>query len=656
VVDSVEREIRELRALFWSDRDPEGRAFVSLADAYRRMGELDQALELLVDGLGRHADFAPGHVVAGWVRRARGEGELAQEAFRSALALDDENTEALRGLAEVADERGEAALAADCRRRLAELEPGVNGDAPSAAVALPPPTFEDAAFEAPVFDAAAGDRVVEDPWGGDAEIVSSIDEAAPGADDMVLTADDIVVDTGEPAATEAVIPGVPEEAAAAPIQAAAPEPFAEAPPAPVTEADPWAAPVRAAADDEDGPVTRTMADLYARQNLHERALRIYRRLLERTPGDAGLADRVQEMETRIAAEAVGTDAHPVPIAELAPAPIESAIEPPAAPPAEPPDLPSVEPQVEPMVAMEPPAMAMDAAPAATDTPRAPLRAPARPPRRGADADVETLARDWAEGPGDTGELSTPFAWATRPAQPSVPAAGVGRPIGDYFRGLLAWEPGMQPEPAAPAKPVAEAAPMEVAEPVAEAAPMEVAEPAAEAASMEAVEPVAEAAAMGAMASFVEAAPTEAAASFAAPAPMELDEPVAEAAPMQAIEPLAEVAAPEVETPEIAEPFAEPVADVVPAEPAAVEAAAPLPIVAAPVAEVAPPAPAATARVVVPVEALAPDGRSERVVPIESLLATIVDIAALAPHVVDVATLAPDRPAGTGASGWMDPVR
>src|SRR5688500_13654508 len=109
VADSVEREIRELRALFWSERDPEGRAFAPLADAYRRMGDLDQALEVLTDGLDRHGDFAPGFVVAGWVRRARGEAELAAEAFRSALALDDENTEALLGLAEVADERGEVA-------------------------------------------------------------------------------------------------------------------------------------------------------------------------------------------------------------------------------------------------------------------------------------------------------------------------------------------------------------------------------------------------------------------------------------------------------------------------------------------------------------------------------------------------------------------
>jgi hypothetical protein len=123
-----------------------------------------------------------------------------------------------------------------------------------------------------------------------------------------------------------------------------------------------------------------MADLYARQGLHARALAVYRRLLERDPGDATLRTRIAELE-----------------------------------------------------ALSPGA------------------------RR--EVDVEKLARDWAEGPGDTGELSTPFAWT--PTRGSRPQRS-GPTAREYFRGLLSWEPGseVQAAPAPAAEQAAEAAVVE----------------------------------------------------------------------------------------------------------------------------------------------------------------------------------------------------
>ena len=103
---SVEDEIRELRSFFRSERDPEGHVFAPLADAYRRAGDLDQAVELLTEGLAKHSDFVPGHVVSGWVRHDRGDVVDAALAFRAALALDTENTEALAGLAGLGEESG----------------------------------------------------------------------------------------------------------------------------------------------------------------------------------------------------------------------------------------------------------------------------------------------------------------------------------------------------------------------------------------------------------------------------------------------------------------------------------------------------------------------------------------------------------------------
>ena len=55
---SLDQQIDSLREIQGSERDPEGRAFVHLADARRQNGELDEALEILEEGLERHPDFS----------------------------------------------------------------------------------------------------------------------------------------------------------------------------------------------------------------------------------------------------------------------------------------------------------------------------------------------------------------------------------------------------------------------------------------------------------------------------------------------------------------------------------------------------------------------------------------------------------------------
>jgi tetratricopeptide (TPR) repeat protein len=108
--------------LFWSDRDPDGRGFAPLADAYRRAGDAKQALELLGDGMDRHPDFAPGHVVAARLYVEQGLFTEAEIAARRVLDLDPENVDALRSLVRALDEEGEAVEAAKMREQLAALE------------------------------------------------------------------------------------------------------------------------------------------------------------------------------------------------------------------------------------------------------------------------------------------------------------------------------------------------------------------------------------------------------------------------------------------------------------------------------------------------------------------------------------------------------
>lgn len=104
--DPIDQEIRILRAIFWSERDPEGRAFVPLADAYLRKGDPQEALSLLEDGLGRHPGFSAAHLVAARVHRALGSGEAVGSSLARVLELDPENAAALRMRGELAETEG----------------------------------------------------------------------------------------------------------------------------------------------------------------------------------------------------------------------------------------------------------------------------------------------------------------------------------------------------------------------------------------------------------------------------------------------------------------------------------------------------------------------------------------------------------------------
>ncbi len=120
--ESLEQEIKKLRSYFWSDRDPDGRGFVPLADAYRRAGDLRQAKDLLLDGLKRHPTYASAHVVAAWVSRELSDAEAAVASMNQVLSLDPENLEALRTIAEIAEDQGDHETALDHFRKAAALD------------------------------------------------------------------------------------------------------------------------------------------------------------------------------------------------------------------------------------------------------------------------------------------------------------------------------------------------------------------------------------------------------------------------------------------------------------------------------------------------------------------------------------------------------
>ncbi len=76
------------------EKNPEGRLFVHLAEAYRRSGELEKARAILNQGLERHSDYLSARIVlapdAGVYRIERGaRTDITAGKFATVITTDD---------------------------------------------------------------------------------------------------------------------------------------------------------------------------------------------------------------------------------------------------------------------------------------------------------------------------------------------------------------------------------------------------------------------------------------------------------------------------------------------------------------------------------------------------------------------------------------
>ena len=381
MTQSLEGEIRTLRSLFWSDRDPDGLGFAPLADAYRRAGDAKQALELLGDGMDRHPDFTPGHVVAARLYVEQGLFTEAEIAARRVLDLDPENVDALRSLVRALEEEGETVDTAKVREQLAILDPE-------------PQEHEMSDDSSTVEEPEAQEDVVEfDPFALE-EVLAEEEEVA---DFAALAPDEpeAAAEEEEVADFAALAPDEPEAAAeeeeVADFAALAPdEPEAAAEEEEVADFAALA-PDEAAPDEPTEQIqTRTMADLYVIQGLIDRAIDVYQHLVDDAPDDAGLRARLEELKAgdrEIDVAGGGTEAN---------------------------------------------------------TPRPQAVEEAAEADESGYGEVETLARDLV-GSGDAEhEVETPFAWAEGVSE-GQPEVVDGPSIGRFFDDLLSYGRASEPE-------------------------------------------------------------------------------------------------------------------------------------------------------------------------------------------------------------------
>jgi len=128
-------------------KDPHSTAFVSLAEAYRQMGLLDDALEIVEKGVAFLPKFSPGYTCLGRIQGQRGELKAAYAAFSRALEIDPDSVPTLKGLARVCGVLGQKERSRELLERASHIQPedaavakmlAALGPAPSAPVAVVP--------------------------------------------------------------------------------------------------------------------------------------------------------------------------------------------------------------------------------------------------------------------------------------------------------------------------------------------------------------------------------------------------------------------------------------------------------------------------------------------------------------------------------------
>jgi len=204
--------------------------FAAVADAYRKSGQIDRALEVLNAWIDARPNYTSGHIVRGRCHLDQQNDVEALAAFQRVLELDPENIIAVKSLGEIAERQGQRDTAREWVGRLLEIDP-MNEEGQAALDRLSRPPEE--AMEASGAEGAEGpegaDEVAEAAEvGGEEPLPGTVRERTVSFADIRMPAEGSLPAEGSPPAEE------PVEAEAAPE----PEPEAEPAPPPAAPAHP----------------------------------------------------------------------------------------------------------------------------------------------------------------------------------------------------------------------------------------------------------------------------------------------------------------------------------------------------------------------------------------------------------------------------------
>jgi tetratricopeptide (TPR) repeat protein len=284
MAESNREQIAKLEAIY--AKNPGGRVFTHLADAYRKAGELDRARSILQAGIVQHPDYASAHVVMGRIQMDLGALVEAAQTFLRVLELDPENRVALRALGDLA-RRDRPAEALVHYRELQALDPS-DEDLTELIEILDQQLQKasDPSTDGPEAESRGGQ-----PW-VEPVVLAGTSQLPPERDRIEgepVAPPEAGLAEGEFASYDAAEP--PGAGLVTALPSSWPEPYE------IDELFSGTANEHRTVDGvkRDLP-TETLAELYRTQGFYARSGEVYRALLQRRPDDPHLRRRLQEVE------------------------------------------------------------------------------------------------------------------------------------------------------------------------------------------------------------------------------------------------------------------------------------------------------------------------------------------------------------------------
>ena len=260
-------------------RDPDSPRFARLADLYLKRGRIERAIELCQKGCASFPDYATGFIVLSKCYEKRGDLEQARETMGQALRLDPENPSGYKRLAHLFEQLDVAPLALQSLRQAAYFDPfdpslaeQIDRFASQTHQDAPKPESEPEPEPEPKEVAAVVSM---------APVESTQPQALPPNQSPDDDRDDLYGDTDDRELLR-LLQEIEEEEAAEPAPAPE-EPLTPAKSGPSTPKN-------------KGIATMTLAEIYTTQGLTQKAIEMYRELLEQEPNNTIIRSKLSSLE------------------------------------------------------------------------------------------------------------------------------------------------------------------------------------------------------------------------------------------------------------------------------------------------------------------------------------------------------------------------
>jgi len=284
-------------------KDPDSKLFVPLAEEYKKAGMVDEAINVLVQGLEKQPNYLSARVSLGKIYMGKGLLDGARDEFQKVIAIIPDNLYAHKKLAEIYQELGERDNAMKELHSVLNLNPTDEWAVSSLSAIeqetqqipeekpyeIPPAPVDEEPAEIPL-QAASGEEVkymIEEQRDEEQAAVSLSEEDREIPEAPIAVIGEIQEELETPSVTplgaELVAPEQPDEEETASFQDAVQEP----------------APVHIAPDAED----------YIKQGNYNAAMNTYKTILSEDPENKQVLQRVAELKALLKMLGKDQEAH-----------------------------------------------------------------------------------------------------------------------------------------------------------------------------------------------------------------------------------------------------------------------------------------------------------------------------------------------------------